>query len=819
MAKRNNSILDLLKSITEREQKQEKPKKKKVFYDKDTDTYSFTERDEILKTIGIIPAKQRKVYLNDIQNYAEPIAKSIAQAKFDNEKITKLAPEIKKAKSIVIPSIMSPNDLRNSTVTIRSLSKKIEQSVNKRISDYLTEYFNNDIELQLLLPEWIDTALYGAGSQPILILPISDLEKDIKASDKQAKLDLKNGLIAYESAKESIYGISTAVLKDKQIDLTEENFIALESFMSTAIKENKPSDNKKSPISYNREQSFEKIKTEYNAFAKEALSDDIFSVVDNPDIIKVDIKKKEKEEKIIKDTLVKRYRPEIAMNLSTNTNAERAGNPIYIELPPESVIPIFSPGNPRDHLGYFVAIGSNGSPLAHVDMSGDKNKFSNLNANKNSIAGLYKSFGYELPVDTSKKEEAAAALYGHIIDSYLKNVVLNNKLDNVNLGSENGVYKLMYYRFLEAKKTRLVFVPKDMMIYFCDRYRADGTGKSKLDDIKFILAMRITLLISRLLAALNNSIDRRLLTVNLEGSEHGDPIQMINMIENMAVEKNTMGFTYDPVEIQRSIASKSLTIKATGIPGIENYSISNERNDRNSISPDEGLAEDIRNLLIMYLDVPPSAFNSLDENEYSRSLATINLFFSRIISEYQTRFTKHANKFIQNYSFFSEEIEKNIKSFLGESTDTNIPENDGTNVKDTTINETYADIIKNLSIILPSPNISPDKAQMEELEIRINLINNIVNAVYPDTLADSDTQESLAQMKSVIVSNTIKQYINAFGTTMAISLPDLDETLFKDTMINKQTLINIKKMLDTNKNINEGTSTEPSPDDDDSMSF
>lgn len=823
-------ILDLLKDLTEREQKQPKRKKKTVLYEADTDTYSFTERDEIIKSIGIIPAKQRQVRLDDLQAYMRPISKNIAQSRYDNEKILKIAPEVKKARSIVIPSIMSPNDLRNSNVIIASLSKRTTPSVNKKVADYITNYFNETIELQLKLAEWIDTALYGAGSQPILILPISDLEKDIVASDKQAKQDLKDGLVAYESIKESVYGINTASVKKvkddkKAIKFEKEDLVALENFIGSTVNDiTDTNTNTKKSNSYNRDTSFAKIKEDYLAFATEALSDDSFSVVDNPDIIKVDQNKKNREEKRIKDTLVKKYRPSLMMNMSKDDKAKRVGNSIYIELPPESVIPIFSPGSPKDHLGYLVAIGDGGRPLVIADMTNEQNKISNLNNNRNTIASLYKSFGYEMPLSTSRQEDAAASIYGHIIDNYLKTVVLNGKMDNVNLGSDNGVYKLMYYRYLQAKKTRLVFIPKDMMIYFCDRYNADGTGKSKLDDIKFILAMRMTLMISRLLAAVNNSIDRRVLTVNLDGVEHGDPIQLINMIENMAIEKATMGYTYDPVEINRNIATKSLTIKSTGIPGIEAYKIENERNDRNAISPDEGLAEDIRNLLIMYLDVPPSAYNSLDENEYMRSLATINLFFSRIISEYQTRFTKHTNKFIRTYSFFSEEIESMIKSFLGENTEDTIKD-DGTNITSSdNINEIFTDIIDNLTLTLPSPNISPDKSQMEELDARINLINNVANAVYPDQIADSEHQETIATIRATVISDAIMKYIELFGTSMAINLPNLDEGLFKNTMFNKQTLLNIKRMLDSAKSVSEGGGVEPPPDDsgegeDDSMSF
>ena len=66
-------------------------------------------------------------------------------------------------------------------------------------------------------------------------------------------------------------------------------------------------------------------------------------------------------------------------------------------------------------------------------------------------------------------------------------------------------------------------------------------------------------------------------------------------------------------------------------------------------------------MLILYLDVPPSAYNLLNENEFSRSVATNNLFFSRVISSYQRPVCEHVSSHVRTYTHMSETLKTKIK--------------------------------------------------------------------------------------------------------------------------------------------------------------
>lgn len=790
--------------------------------DKDS-SISTKERERIVNDIieaTRSPTERRG--FDPYERYIQPLARRITAARLDAESIEALAPEVKKAKQIVIPSIMSPTDMRDGEISIQSTSTLVTDAQNEEISKILNDHFNKDQKLSTRLPIWIHESLYGAGSQPILVLPVTEIDTIINDPDavllkttrstESMSLDIKAGLI---DAK-SIFGISDSVhigQKPIQDDLRP----ALESLITTYIK---TTPDLRVDLSYDFSKNWNSTTSKkISDFAKQAI--EALNVVDNPDTIKIDRVRKSAKMKELKSRVATIYKSQSLITINSETK-KSIGDPVIYELPPESVIPIFTPGTPSDHIGYFILLDEFGQP---IHLSADGPVMDMTDNRQVTPVSLYKSFGFgdssqSLKGGQLRKEqtELMTGVYQTIVETHLKNRLKNSGFSNIYIGASSSVYRCMFSRYLSLRKTKLLFVPRDLMTYICFRYNKDGTGRSKIEDIKFILSLKITVLVCRVMAAMNSSINRRKLTVNFT-ENMGDPVAFFQQLEKEAIDKSVMNFTYDPTEITRTLAQRSLTIAAKGIPGAENYDISQEPNELKDVRPDDSLLEDLNNMLVLDLDVPPSAYNLLSDNEFSRSVATNNLFFSRIISGYQKTVCTNIARHAQIYTHMSETLKTKIRRILTiEKSSIQDIKNDGTSEetddKSSGVAVQLADIINNIIAILPSPDIAPSKTEFEEVDAIITAINTMLEGVFDNDLGSTD-DNPIAMIRAMVKESVIRDYITKIGVMRDVSIPDFENPEFiRKLHIRKLQLINLQKGLKAASAVTQPSETpETSPND------
>ena len=774
------------------------------------------ERDKIIRRISeatSAPIKRRGS--DSYTKYLKPIAKRITTSRLDAEAIEILAPEVKKAKEIVIPSIISPSDMRDGEIVFQSTSTLVTSAENERISKVLCEHFNVTEKLSRRLPEWLHEALYGAGSQPLLVLPITEIDTII--SDPTAIL-MKTKSYATESInlsveqhlqqedRKSIFGVADSAHIDQKI-LMSEIRPAIESIIGDYTKTTTDARGETRPYDLTKLWT-ENTKTELNSFAQQAIEQ--IKIVDNPDVLKVDRARKTTKSAEITAKLVTIYKTKSLITINPET-ASSVGDPVVYELPPESVIPIFTPGTPTDHIGYFVLLDEYGNPL---HMSADI-AFSDMSDNRQvSPAALYKTFGLDNQQSIRsgpmrvEQMELMSNVYQTIVETHLKNRLKNSGLSNIYIGAPSSVYRCMFARYLALRQTRLLFVPKDLMTYICFKHNTDGTGRSKIEDIKFILSLKITVLICRVMATMNSSINRRKLTINFTDNM-GDPVAFFQQIQKEAIDKSVMNFTSDPTEITRTLAARSLTISAKGIPGAENYDISSEPNEYRDIKPDDGLMDDLNNMLVLGLDVPPSAFNMLGENEFSRSIATNNLFFCRRIAAYQKLICELMASHAQTYTHMSETLKTKIKNILSpkETTSSTKVADVGTIEEVTPLDKKLADVIKHIIAVLPTPSIAPSKTEFEELDTIINSINTTIEAAFDNDLGSTDDANPMPMVRALIKESIVRDYMTKIGVMRDVSFPDVSDPAFLTRLHNRK--LHIKNLIAGLQQANAVTTTQP----------
>ena len=763
--------------------------------------YAPTERESIIKNITSINDNSGNVALN-IDDYANTITNNIAQTTMTNDKIISLAPEIKQSANIMIPSILSPNDMRDNILgiscniddpAITDMQKKdIEELISKRLED--------QINISKNLPKWLYESMYRSGAKVLAIIPSTELNmsKTMATESIDVENNINDMFNNLAGGTESFSGNS-----DEELDLIS----GIEKLIFEASKttHNTYAKNK----SYNG--IIQKI---YNDISKNLI------ISDNTDILKLNKLKRMAHSDKLKISLENKYTTnsnDIYYVSEDRDDSKRYDQSIVLELPTESVVPIYTPGNPDNHIGYFVAVDSNGNPL---DIESFDQEEANLQKNKSQFDKLGTAFNLtdlQNSLTSNSGNNTLSEIYNKVAEYQINKRLSNAGFVDAKSSSINKLYQYLFSRKLESRKTSLIFIPHELVTYICFEHNKNGTGRSKLEDIKFPLSIYTTLLVSNTMATLNDAINRVNIEVNFPPDiAIGEPLKLLGDIKNTYIQGQSLGISTNPDSVFRSLVDRGISVKATGLPGLggNDLTINTEHVDRNNIRPDSELMESFLDRTIIGLGVPPSALNALSEDEYSRSIATTNMFFSRRISQDQKILLNYTTSFTRTFIKFDAKLRQDILSVLGEKEDISEADekalkkldrkkaNKGTisdKDKCSDKNELLYRIIESTNTVLPIPNIAPDKSQFDNLDSFMTSANNVVDTLFSDDLSygNTDTQELLSLYRSQVINELTRHYIKNAGFGPELDFPEISELALKsDSKDLTLTLSNAKAGLD-----------------------
>lgn len=764
------------------------------------------------------------VALNTIISCFDPITKRISSSRKIIESIKVLAPEIDQASNIMGPSVMSPNDLqtdRISYIADGEVSKTLPENERDRILEFVGKTFTADpVNMTKLLPKALHEALYGVGAQPYVILPENELVGMINYDDGQNNPG--KGVSFTAPAQES-YAPQTGpltALGRKSIEIAKavmdqgspkdkgDKSPSAYSFGTESIQGMVDGLYSELPVSPSNDKLVSARKrTQEWAIGLEAIERDIVAMSggqlfdDNPQSLRqVSVAKKTLDEisKEITKTLntPKTFKERQFIDMSNNVDSiplPESVAPLFLIPPAEAFAPVFAPGAPEDHLGYFAMIDTNtGNFVTQQEiMATDLEQAVASNYDRNNLySNLFKSMGIDEIVKTGETNKITNRVYNMVVDEHIKRVLSGVGLDKLSIGNINNLYSCMFTRYLKNTGTRLIFLPKDMVVYHAYEYYEDGTGKSRLDSVQWALTMRTTLLVCAIMASVKNASDHKTVTVTLNDREL-NPMAKLETVRSMFVKKQGFDFSInDPDVIRESILTDSLSIKPVNFPGFTNFEVARDSQPQNNNVPDTAIIDNVVNMAIRGLLVPASALNQTSENEYMRSVASTNLYFYNTVCHIQDMTETHGNKlirtYLKHYRTFREMVKKVISDVLSTSSATKNKSDteDAPPVVDTENEvtkeqlETMVDrFIDEIELKLPRPNIAPAVAQNDEFNKVVEIANNLGNALFPDMIKDfSEDQrinKGVAYAKFMAVREVLKKYIDSSGMSFLLPLSDM----------------------------------------------
>lgn len=672
----------------------------------------------------------------------------IADSRRNNDSMMQLFPETELSSQILISSILSPKDMIETTLNYTCELDTIPVNIKNTLLKTVSEYIEKEYKIKEELPDILKDILFISGSYVQAVIPESRLDQII---NNPLNLTTEH----YNRISRDTLGILGSSTTARNMFISTES--ANTSIVNPAI---------------------------------EALKTDLISVSDNYETLKLPLAAKSYAKSRLNSIIGNQrvslenefyssnkpgYKP--LFNLTNSTSVRRSiGKPLVMRLTSESVIPVHTPGDYRDHIGYFVLLDESGNPVTRltdafnsVVLDGSSDFSSNLiERSKNAVIG-----------NTKMSENAKISdIFSDIVEQDLINRLKNGIYgSNVSIGKANEVYRLMLSRTLKGLYTKILYLPKEFVSYMANDYHDNGVGKTLVDNMRTLNSIRAMSLFSRTMAGVKNSIGATEVKLKLDERDP-DPQKTIEMAVHEIIKTRQQSFPVGintPNDIVDWVQRSGLEFVFEGHPKIPNMGFEFNQKGQSNIKPDTELDEDLSKRAAMALGLNPEIIDNAYSSEFAASVHANNLLFSKRVSRIQQKLTPHLTYLIRlliaNDSIILKELQESVKD----------------NKENVKIDENLiSEFINSVEISLPSANISQVKIFTEGLDEYKTYLDSALEAVFDTSFINQsvtgDFSGSVDDIKAVIKAYYVRKWI-----TDNNALPELAELL---TDPNQSTYLN-----------------------------
>lgn len=824
------------------------------------DRFSKTESEAIIKSVYVRPSTPApELNSAGIIPYLKPTHVKVGNKRLNTDKMRALAPEIEQSRILVSSSIMSPNDLQDGSFVFTFddvLGLSSDEKLCADISKIFDDFFNGVLNLGIKSYDWIGEIQYSSGSKPVLILP-SESQTNLRSrtladvnDDKKTAMDVLPGCSSFNEwdtfatrhVDNGDYFRSRVkcTWKDVLEGRTPQEDIRdmipmMESFgvpSPFASPEDRMIRHTINEVDYTDPRYLQGLESQVVNLRSKLEEGDVIRISENPEILRFGVQKHLVTKSELAKQTQKAYgtynQPIVEDTVYLNASGNHTSHPTLIELPPESVIPIYIPGAPSIHHGYFILIDDHGQPLS-IEASGleeggagcqagnPESAYNAIYGNNNSTA-----FGFTTR-NMNDNQKSTQMIFQHMLDKYvgarLKGIYSR---DDLSIPNMNALSTVMFYRLLEAKQTTLVYVPTDMLHYFAFDYDTDGTGKARTDELQFLLSLRATYQIASVMAMANDAVEHKTVSVGVD-DKNANIEAIMDLVSQIFIAKQKVNGSIDPSEIMRDLYANNLTIVPKNVPGLSDLSVEVGNGGMQSTRPDDALIEQITNLIVSHLDVPPAALNQLSEPEYAKSLVTMNLFFAKKITRYQRQWCKQIREFIADYIHMDGPLQQAILKVLDANRARTVNEqlsdkvlklkaNDPNKYSKSSSTAILQAIMDGFKVSLPSPNIAQDTAQYDVVRNYLSNMDELAERFFPSELIPQDDQAAsngLNIMKAIWKRRQTAKYLNNVGNFSMVDIPEIDDFEGDDVVDLIQTCQNITARLSQHHDVMAEASQDP----------
>lgn len=625
-----------------------------------------------------------------------------------------LFPDIKLTIELMVSSIISPNDDLKTNINYKLKDINLPIDLSMIISNTIKSYINKHYDMNEDMFDIIKKSMYIDGSYVKLILPLNTISNLIST------YKITDG---YESEMTenpiSKNMVDSGDILDGFISLTDDfNLINVKDIVK---------------------------KRNYNSDFDKLIPG--FEANDN----------KVTDELMMLDTV-----------LDTNNN-----KPLIKTIPFSKIIPIADVNDPSIHYGYLMILDSDGN---HIDFD-NNNNYTNLDASaeKNILTRANSLIG-----NKGKASPKLSNIEGLKEDLIIKQLKEKLKMSGIDDSLNQDVFvevaDVLFNRFIESKKSKVLFIPKQLVTYYAHEYNANGTGKPLLEKISVLASMRAITLFVTLLAYVKSSISTTNVEVDIDDDDDDYEATMEKvMTEVMKNRQLNLPIGILKVDDMTDWLHKigfSFNFNHPGLPDTK-VTVTEDKNDIDPINSD--LLEKIDKQMIRALGATPEMVENSGDVNFATTIVNNNILFARRTLSYQKVYdkinTEHIKKVLKLdgnlkdtiYSIITDNL-TNIKKHLVKNESNKVTLDKIKNVSDGAIQEyVYNSIIENICLELPKPNIE-DNTKLEDQYSKFkDKVEDVIDVIFdeeslPDELV-GDFSDKIDSLKKLVKTIIIKRWL------------------------------------------------------------
>lgn len=766
----------------------------------------------------------------------ETLYAKMSALRTNNKHIITLFPDIELAIQILVSSILSPKKMTDIQLNYRFNKNFIKNpNVSSGLLETIKGYIEETYELEDKLPEIVREALFMSGSCPYAVIAESSVD-DLINADLVSVLSTEEFNrsidVVFERCASPINLINNTALSNKRkLKAKNNNVNDLVDYLigeSSVFVTDNPGILKVGEIRDKITSTIIKKETRGN----QVISQESLDKIEYLDVFRTRSTAKPKQVQFIKS--------------KEETVRKSIGKPLFIKLPPQSVIPAFSPGNESEHLGYFVLLDDNYKPISGGFNDSDLNRLDQTlhspNRNNSPIQKAYNNLIASTNTDNIDINSLFET-YKNVLETQLFSTIksaLNGK--SVSISERNDIYFTMFCRALQEQKTTILYLRKESVVYYAFQYNELGIGKSLLDNLAVQSSLRAILLFARVMSEAKQAID--VTTVNIEfDPDDPDPEKTAELAQSsiMKLRQNFLPLGINnPVDLVNWVQRAGIRFTYSNNPLIPSTQISFESGGVGHVVPDSGLEEELRKQSIIALGLPPETVDNGFSPEFARTVINNNILLSKRVGVYQKKLnalnTKMINILIFNDEDLRYRIKENILEIEKELIESLTEEEKNLFDKDKEkFIEYYVDnIADNLYVELPKPEETDISNLSAEYDLYKENLDKVLESIISTEIFSEDLSGDIANNIDSI-RNVYKHYLlrkwmadnNFYPETLEITDSNAEEveslltgiaTHLTSTMRNSDRLFRMMKEvkeavnLDMNKTFNgeepEGSTVE-----------
>ena len=333
--------------------------------------------------------------------------------------------------------------------------------------------------------------------------------------------------------------------------------------------------------------------------------------------------------------------------IDVSSNHVNEGDGLHMKIDSDLVVPLNLSGDKTRPLGYLIMANENNKILKHGHQDSEYGETDVISSDGSSkelrkeIDRLKKSLSSNRDVPMLEITDEHA--YKELINTHITNKIKKSKIGElVEFDRNEQILEIMFKRALEAKETKLIYVPEELLTYYAFEYNDNGTGRSMIDNVSHLISIRAMLTFAKIRSDIENAIPKKVVEIKIDPENRKPEKEMARFINSYNRHFNR-SFRWGTSSIRetsewvQSIGT-SYRFQHPQIPYNE-ISETNVAPNSNTINPE--FLSDIRNSIFRRFGLTSSMIDDSSGSDFATLSVLANDLSRKEMSGIQDKLMKH----------------------------------------------------------------------------------------------------------------------------------------------------------------------------------